>query len=78
MESDPHAEIVNRVIALLREERNKQGISQETLAKKAGLSRTGIRHVESGNFKPTLYTLLKIAEALGISLSRLIQRAGTA
>ena len=72
---DLHAQTVTRVIALLREERQKQGISQETLAKMAEMSRTGIRHVESGQFNPTLYTLLKIATALKVSLPRLIGRA---
>jgi len=72
---DLHAQTVTRVIAFLREERQKQGISQETLAKMAEMSRTGIRHVESSQFNPTLYTLLKIAEALKVSLPRLIGRA---
>ncbi len=72
---DLHAETVNRVISILREERLKRGWSQEKLAQSAGLSRTGVRHVESANFRPTLYTLLKIAEAQNLNLSRLIARA---
>jgi DNA-binding XRE family transcriptional regulator len=73
--ADPHATTVLKIIALLREERNSQGLSQETLAKMSGLSRTGIRHIESGKFKPTLYSLLKVSEALGLDLFRLIQKA---
>jgi len=73
--SDPHATTVIRVIALLHEKRVAQGISQEKLAKLAGLSRTGIRHIESGQFKPTLYSLLKIAQALGLDLPYLIRQA---
>ena len=73
--SDPHATTILRIIALLREERRAQGLSQETLAKMSGLSRTGIRHIESGKFKPTLYSLLKVSEALGLDLVRLIQKA---
>ena len=72
---DLHAETVGRVISRLREEREKRGLSQETLARLAGLSRTGIRHVESGNFKPTLYTLLKIADAQNLNLPRLLAQA---
>ncbi|XHR28473.1 MAG: helix-turn-helix transcriptional regulator [Chthoniobacteraceae bacterium] len=75
MASDPHATTVICVITLLRENRVALGLSQEKLAKLAGLSRTGIRHIESGQFKPTLYSLLKIAEALGLDLSRLIRQA---
>jgi transcriptional regulator with XRE-family HTH domain len=73
--SDPHAAIVFHVITLLREKRVAQGLSQEKLAQLAGLSRTGIRHIESGQFKPTLYSLLKISTALGLDLPRLIQKA---
>jgi hypothetical protein len=36
---------------------------------------TGIRHVESGRFKPTLYTLLKIADAQNLNLPRLLTQA---
>jgi len=72
---DLHSQTVNCVIVLLHEERQKQGISQETLANMAGMSRTGIRHVESGKFNPTLYTLLKIATALDVNLPLLIGRA---
>jgi transcriptional regulator with XRE-family HTH domain len=73
--ADRHAETVNRVIAVLRDERKKGGLSQETLAKLAGLSRTGVRHVESANFRPTLHTLLKIAAALDVNLPRVISAA---
>jgi len=72
---DLHAETVSRVILILREERLKRGWSQEKLAQSAGLSRTGVRHVESANFNPTLYTLLKIAEAQSLNLPELIVRA---
>ena len=74
MASDPNAAIVLRLIALLREERRAQKISQETLAKMTGLSRTGVRHIESGKFKPTLYSLLKMSEALGLDLWRMMRK----
>jgi transcriptional regulator with XRE-family HTH domain len=73
--SDPHAATVLRIIALLREERHVQGLSQENLAKLAGLSRTGIRHIESGKFRPTLYSLLKVSEALKVDLASMIKKA---
>ncbi|GEM_PF-1523513 len=75
MASDLHATTVTRLISLLVNERRAQGLSQETLAERAGLSRTGIRHIESGLFKPTLYSLLKVSEALGVDLPRLIRKA---
>jgi len=74
---DAHAETVNRVIVAFRDERRKRSISQETLARMAGMSRTGVRHVEGGEIRPTLYTLLKIAEALGLDLPEVLAKART-
>ncbi|MFC5050123.1 helix-turn-helix transcriptional regulator [Rubritalea spongiae] len=53
----------------LKAERERQGISQQRLSEMAGVSRTGLRHVESLDTNPTLYSLLKIARALSINLS---------
>ncbi len=75
MSFDAHAETVNQVIAAFRAERLKRAISQETLARMAGMSRSGVRHVEGGEIKPTLYTLLKIAEALNLNLSEVLAKA---
>jgi transcriptional regulator with XRE-family HTH domain len=75
VESDSHAEIVSQIIRTLREERLKQGISQEGLAMMTGLSRGGVRHVEGGKFHPTLHTLLRIAGALDVNLPTLIADA---
>lgn len=75
MAADPHATTVTRLISLLTERRRAKGISQEKLAKMAGMSRTGIRHIESGVFQPTLYSLLKISAALRVNLPRFIRKA---
>jgi transcriptional regulator with XRE-family HTH domain len=72
---DAHAETVNRVISALREERRRQGISEETLARLAGISRGGVRHVEEGQFRPTLHTLLKIAETLNLNFLDVLAKA---
>lgn len=49
----------------VREIREELGLSQEMLAKKAGVSRTIISGLESGSIKETsTKTLSKIAEAL--------------
>lgn len=50
-----------------------QGISQQRLAEMAGISRTGLRHIESLETSPTLYGLLKLARALGLDLSKLLK-----
>lgn len=54
----------------LRELREIQGISQEELAEKSGISRTTISELETGKKEVTTnVTLEKIAEALGVKVS---------
>ena len=54
----------------VKEEREKKGMTQEELAKKAGVSRTIISGLESGTINvTTTKTLKKIAEALGKNVS---------
>ena len=51
---------------MVKEIREELGVSQEALAKKAGVSRTIISGLESGKIKETsTVTLSKIASALG-------------
>ena len=45
------------------------------LAKKSGLSVAMISYVERGLRSPTLDTLLRIAAALGVDLSKLLKQA---
>ena len=56
----------------LVEMRLRKGISQNHLAELAGLSRSGLRHLERGETNPTLYSLLKIGAALNLKIGRLI------
>ena len=54
----------------VKEEREKKGMTQEELSKKAGVSRTIISGLESGTINvTTTKTLKKIAEALGKNVS---------
>jgi transcriptional regulator with XRE-family HTH domain len=57
----------------IRELRNKKDLSQEKLARLAGVSYNTIVKIESGESKnPTIKTMAGIAKALGISLDELI------
>lgn len=73
MKSDPEQEIVIQVCRSLKKVREQQMISQRKLAELTGLSPTGIRHIESLDTSPTLYSLLKISCALGVDLSEMIR-----
>ena len=52
--------------------REAQGMTQETLAKKAGLSRGYLARLETARQDPTLSTLEKLARALRLKPSELI------
>jgi len=64
--------VVANICKELSEERKRQGISQQRLSESAGISRTGLRHIESLETSPTLYSLLKISGALGVSLRKFL------
>jgi len=56
----------------LKKLREKKGLSQDRLAKLADVANNTIIKIEQGeNINPTLATLKKIAEALGVSLDEL-------
>jgi len=58
----------------LKKLREKQGLSQDRLAKLADVANNTIIKIEQGeNINPTLDTLRKIAKALSISVDELIQ-----
>jgi transcriptional regulator with XRE-family HTH domain len=55
--------------------RNKLGISQDALSKKADLAFHTIAKIEAGATpNPTIETVKKIADALGVSVDDLIQK----
>jgi transcriptional regulator with XRE-family HTH domain len=59
---------------VLREQRNSKGLSQEDLALIADVDRTFVSQMERGIRQPTITTLIKLAGALGIAASLLVQR----
>jgi transcriptional regulator with XRE-family HTH domain len=59
----------------LKELRKKSGWSQQKLAEKAGLSYNTITKIEQGvATMPTIQTMIKIADAFGITLDELVGR----
>jgi transcriptional regulator with XRE-family HTH domain len=59
----------------IKQVRKKVGWSQQKLAEKAGLSLAVITKIEQGVAKrPSIQTMMKLADALGISLDELVGR----
>jgi transcriptional regulator with XRE-family HTH domain len=58
----------------LKRLRTRQGHSLERLAKLAGVSRAMLSQIETGKSVPTISLLLKVAEALGVSLATLVSK----
>lgn len=56
----------------MRELRKKKGFSQEKLALDIDMDLTSINEIEKGHRSPKLITMYKIAQALGVSLSELV------
>ena len=53
--------------------RHAIGLSQEALADKCGLDRTYVGGIERGERNPSLRNIFRIAVALNVSLSSLVQ-----
>lgn len=60
----------------IRELREHLGMTQQELAKKAGLSRKTIWSLETGNTLPNLAVLLAIAVILGVTWAALYEVKG--
>ncbi len=69
MESFSREAISVDVSTRLRELREGQGISMRTLATKSGLSANALSMIERGKTSPSVSTLYKLADALGISIT---------
>ncbi len=57
--------------AHLRHLRSSRRFTQEVLAEKSGLAVDSVRRIELGRFSPSLDTLTKLSEGLGLSVSGL-------
>ena len=62
---------VGKVIAYYRK---KNGVSQEVLSGLADIGRSHLSAIERGERKPTLETLYRICNALGVRMSTVVQK----
>ena len=64
-------EVKRRFGEKMRQLRKEKGLSQEKLGFAVEMDLTSINEIERGHRSPKLITMYKIAQALGISLSKL-------
>lgn len=75
MQTDKNAAILLAFVDLIREERERQGLTYEDMAAASGLHRTTVGLYERSERGPTIEAALQIADALGVSLSELLRKA---
>ena len=63
-------------ISKIAQERKARGMTQEQLAQISGVHRVTIARIESGEISPNLRTLERLAEAMGVTVGELIEKAG--
>ena len=56
----------------LKQQRKEQGLTQEKLAEYVNLSVSHLSHIENGNEKTSLQTIVNLANILNISLDELL------
>ena len=61
----------------MRAERKARGLSQEALADKADIDRSYMGGIERGEHNIAIINFLKIANALGVKVSSLLDKAGS-
>ena len=71
----PGRSLCLRVLELLAEERIRRKVSKYALAQTSGVSPQMIGYIEKGERNPTLEIVCRLAEALGVDLSKLIAKA---
>lgn len=59
----------------IRDLRKERGLSQERLAAEAGVHRSFVFRLERGDVNVSVDTLQRIAQALGVPVSRILARA---
>ena len=67
--SEHDALMFSRNVGLIR---RRRGLSQEALAKRAGLQRDSVQKIEAGKRSVRLGTLLALADALGVDPGELL------
>lgn len=70
-----YAELSERIVRLLQDERKRQGLSKYAVEQRCGISQQMIGYVERGLRRPSLETALRMADGLGVNLAIIIAKA---
>ncbi|MEW6663031.1 MAG: helix-turn-helix domain-containing protein [Bacillota bacterium] len=62
--------------ARIKQLREELGLSQNELARRAGIAQSSLSYLESGAKSPSVDTLLLICKALGVSLTEFLGETG--
>jgi transcriptional regulator with XRE-family HTH domain len=62
-----------KLIKLIKERRESLQVTQETLAELSGVGLRTVKQFESGKGNPTLITLQKLGDALGLEITMKIK-----
>ena len=65
------------IVQALIDARNEAGITQTELSRRTGIAQTDISKLERGNGNPSLKTLKRLAEGLGMTLELKFKPIGT-
>lgn len=65
------------IIQTIKERREVLQVTQETLAELSGVGLRTLKQLESGKGNPTLVTLQKIADVLGMEICLKVKTIGT-
>ncbi len=67
-------EISDQIVAVLRAKRIERAITQYKMAKDTGMSKSSILYIENFKQRPSLYTVVMLADYLGVDLGQVIQK----
>ena len=56
----------------IREVRKRQNLSAQELASRCDFEKSTMARLEAGNTNPTIFTLYKISQALGVEMEELV------
>ena len=67
MESNAESDFLDKVAKRLAQLRRSKNLTQEQLAAKSGLDRVAIANIETGVRRPTVTTIYRLTQSMGVT-----------